>query len=732
MIYTCGSTGQSITLGKEIASGGEGIVWQSDRNGYVAKIYKTLPKLEHVQKLEVMVAHPPREPNSHLNHISFAWPKSLLKDANGNCVGFLMPAIANAKQLIDVYNPQRRKQQKLEVDWRFLHTTALNIASIIQAIHAEGYVMGDIKPANILVNNRALPSIIDTDSFQVRNLITNKIYRCGVGSEGFTPPELIGKDFSTIDQTQVHDRFRIALIIYHLLFGETPFKGNYIGTGDASEEPEERIRRGLWLYEPNNLIQPVANTIPLNILHPEVQQCFLKCFNNGHTQPNLRPSAGDWVKALKIAVNELTVCGKFDSHYYSRTYGNCYWCKRASKFKVDIFPGVEKPQPQSSVAAPTTQSNNQNTNQVNTQFAQSSNITPTANTNQVNAQVAQYFNSERQNSNPGFLLGLVISNFCIVGFTYLHYIVTGGFLNFISVIIWSLLALVSGMIVALPDRLKLSSISRVNLAISVPTLGVINCFINPESFLAGWWLVFLIGFIVMIISLSQNTAKTNSTSKVSPNPALTETIKVFTLIFVLGSALYTYSTLVVPFDTTAFTRVVLQEDFNNPNIDDWFISENAEIKNEALFQLVVDRNISRWSTWKKNEYLKDVDFSADVIKVGGPNNPQFGLVAREKECEFYYLLINGEGYIEFGKIESKNWIMKVSDIHNVNLGNSTNRLRIVCNGNRIIGYVNDKIIGSFEDDSRSDGEIGFISSGGETEGVAVQFDNVLVKVKENN
>jgi serine/threonine protein kinase len=354
MIYTCGNTGQSITLGKEIASGGEGIVWQTNRNGYVAKIYQKLPNFELVQKLEMMVASPPREPNSHLNHISFAWPKSLLKDANGNCVGFLMPAIANAKQLLDVYNPQRRKQQKLEVDWRFLHTTALNIASIIQAIHAEGYVLGGMKPQNILVNNRALPSIIDTDSFQVRHFITNEVYRCGVGSEGFTPPELIGKDFSTIDQTQVHDRFRIAVIIYHLLFGETPFKGKYMGTGDAPE-PEELIRRGLWLYEPNNLIQPVANTISLNIVHPEVQQCFLKCFNNGHTQPNLRPSAADWVKALKIAVNQLTVCGKFDSHYYSRTYGNCYWCEREKKLGVDVFPGVAKPQPQSNIAAPTTQ-----------------------------------------------------------------------------------------------------------------------------------------------------------------------------------------------------------------------------------------------------------------------------------------------------------------------------------------------------------------------------------------
>ncbi|MDJ0736311.1 MAG: hypothetical protein QNJ47_19980 [Nostocaceae cyanobacterium] len=108
----------------------------------------------------------------------------------------------------------------------------MNIASIIEAIHAAGYVLGDMKPENILVNNRALPSIIDTDSFQVRHPNNRKVYRCLVGSNGFTPPELIGKDFSIINQTEIHDRFRLAVIIYHLLFGESPFKGKWMGVGD--------------------------------------------------------------------------------------------------------------------------------------------------------------------------------------------------------------------------------------------------------------------------------------------------------------------------------------------------------------------------------------------------------------------------------------------------------------------------------------------------------------------
>ncbi|QFS47689.1 eIF2A-related protein [Nostoc sphaeroides] len=354
-LLICGSTSESITLlGEPIANSGEGKVWRTNHNGYLAKIYHS-PTLERVQKLAVMIAHSPTEPNFHLNHISFAWPKSSLKNAQGDCVGFLMPEIKEAKELINVYNYQKRKALKLDVDWRFLHTTALNIASIIEAIHISGYVLGDIKQQNILVNDRALPSIIDTDSFQVRNPVNGKIYRCPVGSPDYTPPELIDKDFSSIDQTEVHDRFRLAVIIYQLLFGgQTPFAGKWTGTGDTPEA-NDRIRQGLWLYAPNSLMQPVARTIPLEIIHPEVQRCFLRCFNDGYKNPNLRPTAGDWVKALRLAVNELTICGKVDSHYYSQTYGKCYWCDRSTKLGIDIFPGFARPKQQSAFSVSTSQ-----------------------------------------------------------------------------------------------------------------------------------------------------------------------------------------------------------------------------------------------------------------------------------------------------------------------------------------------------------------------------------------
>jgi WD40 repeat protein len=337
---TGASTRRLISLTGLIASSGEGTVWQTSLNGYLAKLYHS-PDRQRVQKLEVMIASPPVDPMLSRNHISFAWPKELLKDGSGACVGFLMPAIPQGVSLLNVYNPRLRKQKIPKFNWRYLHTTALNIAWIIQEIHTKGYVLGDIKPQNVLVNDRALVSVIDIDSFQVCDPQTGQLYRCTVGSEGFTPAELLGQELSDLEQTAIHDHFRLAVIIYLLLFGNHPFKGEWIGSDDPPD-PTELIRRGFWPYASNSLIQSGPHTIPLNIVHPELRKHFLRCFNDGHTMPHLRPTAQDWCNALQLAIADLVVCDRENTHYYSRTYGKCYWCERKQKLGIDVFPDPAK------------------------------------------------------------------------------------------------------------------------------------------------------------------------------------------------------------------------------------------------------------------------------------------------------------------------------------------------------------------------------------------------------
>ncbi len=336
-VLTRASNHQSVSLGKQIASSGEGEVWETNLSGILAKIYHN-PTPERIEKLKAMLANPPADPMACQNHISIAFPQDLLKNQAGAYVGFLMPAIRQSKELPSVYHPKLRKRNAPGFNWYYLHATALNVAWIIQEIHAKGYVLGDIKPQNILVNDSALVAVIDTDSFQVRDNNTGKVYRCTVGSEGFTPIELLGKDFSATDQIEVHDRFRLAVLIHYLLFGYHPFSGQWIGSGESPEQTD-LIRRGFWPYSQNSLIRASLNTISLDVVHPELKRCFLKCFNDGHATPNLRPTAEDWHKALQVAVNELIACDKVDSHNYSRNYGKCYWCERKALLGVDIFPG---------------------------------------------------------------------------------------------------------------------------------------------------------------------------------------------------------------------------------------------------------------------------------------------------------------------------------------------------------------------------------------------------------
>ena len=335
LTYRCQLQNRWITLTQELANSGEAKVWHTNFNGYLAKIYHN-PHNERVDKLQLMVRNRPSDPNAHLNHISFAWPYSILEDKQGKVVGFLMPEVVGSETLLKLCTPIMRRKYKLETNWYFLHVVARNIAAIIEAIHLKGYVLGDIKLENILVNNRALPTIIDTDSFQVSDPYSGKIYRCLVGSEGFTPAELIGVNIADVDQTEVHDRFRLGVVIYYLLFSGPPFRGLWQGGGDSLEQ-SELIRRGLWPFSGDKLLVPSNTTIPLNILHPGLHALFLRCFNEGHKFPHRRPTAKEWCDTLEAARKEVIRCGKVDNHYYNRSYGKCYWCERFSDLNLDIF-----------------------------------------------------------------------------------------------------------------------------------------------------------------------------------------------------------------------------------------------------------------------------------------------------------------------------------------------------------------------------------------------------------
>ena len=336
-------TRQTVELGQVLARSGQGTVYRTGDPNLLAKIYNTVLDAERLDKLKVMLDFAPEDPTvATLQHISIAWPSDILLDNVGVPMGFLMPFIHDARELTHVYNASLRLQSAPRFNWYYLHQTAFNYASAVHAIHSKSYVIGDIKPQNVLVNSRALISIIDTDSFQVTSPRSGLRYRCPVGTEGFTARELLeelstGGTFMDVDRTEVHDRFGTAVVIYLLLFGRHPFmEGLWKGVGE-SPSPDHRVLRGLWLQNPGKEIAKDPGSIPLNVVHPRLEQCFRRCFSDGHHEPSLRPSALEWRAALKAAMDDLVPCTMESNHYRGRHTDVCYWCARAQHFGVDIF-----------------------------------------------------------------------------------------------------------------------------------------------------------------------------------------------------------------------------------------------------------------------------------------------------------------------------------------------------------------------------------------------------------
>ena len=352
----CSTLRKSVTLVEQIANSGEGEIWKTSASNYLAKIYHE-PTFEREEKLRIMIDNPPK------NLQFLAWPYSLVYESNRRqFLGFLMPYIKDAKPLHEVYIPKLRKKLPFLVNWKFLHQTALNFVKVVQDVHDQGYIIGDMKSQNILVNSQALPTIIDIDSFHVIDRKNHHIYPCGVLSEGFNPPELLkelrrGEDIKNIRQYETHDYFRLAVIIYHLIFGYHPFSGKWVGLGDKPNKIDDLVEKGYWPYARNSSIRPGKMTISFNVqplpFHPQLKKYFLQCFNEGHNKPKKRPRTKDWERALENALNSLVVCDnyknksqdffsfkiQYEKHYYEKNYQKCYWCERAKleNLGVDIF-----------------------------------------------------------------------------------------------------------------------------------------------------------------------------------------------------------------------------------------------------------------------------------------------------------------------------------------------------------------------------------------------------------
>lgn len=344
MTVECQYSGGTLRLddGLLLGTGGEGAIYALPGNrDLVAKIYHAAKRdVERVGKLTAMLANAPDDPMREKDHASIAWPVELVTSPNGarEVIGFLMPRLHDARPISTLYDVTDRPTMFPSFGYGSLCRTARNLASAVRALHQSGYVIGDVNESNFLVTEKALVTIVDTDSFQVREAAGGRVYRCPVGTEMFTPPELHGKNFAEIDRAPEHDLFGLAVLFFQLLMeGARPFAGIYLGHGEPPDYAQ-RLIRGYFPYGGHPLNDPPRVAPPFEMLHPRLRDLFRQCFVDGHSDPRRRPDARTWYHALRDCESALITCSSNQQHQYFNHYGNCPWCARARHFASAMPP----------------------------------------------------------------------------------------------------------------------------------------------------------------------------------------------------------------------------------------------------------------------------------------------------------------------------------------------------------------------------------------------------------
>lgn len=320
-----------------LAKGGEGAIYKIvDKPDYVLKIFLDGKQTEsRHRKLLAMIGT--QLPNEALNQVT--WPIDVIYD-NNRFVGYLMPRLEKNDNLNVIYsdNDSFTLFDKIRI--------AKNLCSAINAVHSVGQVCGDLNPNNISVNpQNGRVTLVDTDSYHIKELNSSRVYRCEVGMPNYIARELQDKmkngnnlmSATLPTFSEYTDLFALAVHIFALLMnGCHPFstsataKQLFVNQPSiVNPQPIENIYTGFFPFH----IKKSGYSIPLyapdfNILPQNIRALFIRAFIDGHTNPSKRPDSAEWYKALStISLQDFKICSTNKSHMFPNHYPFCPWCK---------------------------------------------------------------------------------------------------------------------------------------------------------------------------------------------------------------------------------------------------------------------------------------------------------------------------------------------------------------------------------------------------------------------
>ena len=180
------------------------------------------------------------------------------------------------------------------------------MARAVGRLHNAGLAHSDLSANNVLVDpGRGTSIVIDIDALVVPGVHPPKV----LGTPGYMAPEVVASDGAVVPSIST-DKHALAVLLYEYLLRRHPLRGPK--THASSVEEDERLAMGsraLFVEHPaDDSNRPLGLTVPVAALGREIALLFERAFVDALHDPERRPSASEWERALTRSLDLLLPC----------------------------------------------------------------------------------------------------------------------------------------------------------------------------------------------------------------------------------------------------------------------------------------------------------------------------------------------------------------------------------------------------------------------------------------
>jgi len=252
----------------------------------------------------------------------FCWPTAIVSEPR---MGLLAPRFPSEYYFSDNKGEQKGKWfskqgllKKLSAEERGTWLSRIQIcrqlARSIGRMHMAGLAHSDLSGNNVLMDpSGGTCMVIDIDSLVVPSVFPSKV----LGTRGYMAPEVVATSLLPLKHLDKElpnirtDLHSLAVIIYETLLLRHPLIGKKIY--DENPETDDLLRFGekaIFIEHPDDPSnRPGSLNAPFHILGPHLVPLFQSAFVDGLHDPDRRPTAYEWEKALTYTADILYPCG---------------------------------------------------------------------------------------------------------------------------------------------------------------------------------------------------------------------------------------------------------------------------------------------------------------------------------------------------------------------------------------------------------------------------------------